>query len=515
MAPTREIEKLQRRWQENPLGLTFAPLAEAYRKEGMFADALELLDIGLSQHPNYVPAHIVRGRCFLDTGQQRDAEASFHRVTELDPDNVIALQELADIAERAGRFSEAEARLERLLDFDRSNDDARAQLERIKAELSIAMPEPSVARVTPIEPEPVIELEPEPVIEPEPTKAEIVMADVAVSAYQPVDLGVPPAPVPDLPNEEPPPEPVAAAEPSVSPEPRGIAPDEWPATEGTSLEVEPPVAEPASPFVTHESEPVFEPEEKVAAPGSFSPWPDQPVTIASEPDAGAEPEPTPAPPAGVVDEWLTDVSPEPVPEPAAPEPAPTPEATMVPPVEASPEPEPEVAEGSAELDEANPDLVVTETMAEIFLRQGHRELALAVYSQLLTRDPSNGRIRTAAERLESELRPAGGAPGLPAYAAVLTGGQSVRSFFETLLGSTRPGAVPSGGPLSLGAVFGDERTPAGVEAAAPAGDESFDEFFGGEPAPVPESLPSGPAQPTPDPVEDIEEFNSWLKGLKR
>ena len=53
MAPSREIEKLQRRWQENPLGLTFAPLAEAYRKEGMLPDALELLEIGLTQHPNF------------------------------------------------------------------------------------------------------------------------------------------------------------------------------------------------------------------------------------------------------------------------------------------------------------------------------------------------------------------------------------------------------------------------------------------------------------------------------
>ena len=34
MAFSSEIEKLERRWQENPLGLTFAPLAEAYRKAG-------------------------------------------------------------------------------------------------------------------------------------------------------------------------------------------------------------------------------------------------------------------------------------------------------------------------------------------------------------------------------------------------------------------------------------------------------------------------------------------------
>ena len=87
MGPSREIEKLQRRWQENPLGLTFAPLAEAYRKEGMVPEALELLEIGLAHHPNYVPAHIVRGRCFLDQRADGDAEAAFGRVLELDPEN--------------------------------------------------------------------------------------------------------------------------------------------------------------------------------------------------------------------------------------------------------------------------------------------------------------------------------------------------------------------------------------------------------------------------------------------
>ncbi|HEV8356929.1 MAG TPA: hypothetical protein VGQ17_09220, partial [Gemmatimonadales bacterium] len=60
MAVTSEIEKLERRWQENPLGLTFAPYAEACRKAGELAKALELLETGLAQHPTYVPAHIVR-----------------------------------------------------------------------------------------------------------------------------------------------------------------------------------------------------------------------------------------------------------------------------------------------------------------------------------------------------------------------------------------------------------------------------------------------------------------------
>src|SRR5574341_401178 len=157
MAQSREIEKLQRRWQENPLGLTFAPLAEAYRKEAMYAEALELLDIGLSQHPNYVPALIVRGRCHLDADADSAAEAAFLRVVELDPENVIALKSLAEIAERAGRYGDAASSLQQLLAFDRNNDEARAHLDRVRGLL--ATPSPGLLELAPT---PVVGVAPQP-----------------------------------------------------------------------------------------------------------------------------------------------------------------------------------------------------------------------------------------------------------------------------------------------------------------------------------------------------------------
>ena len=60
---TSEIAKLESRWRENPQGLTFAPLAEAYRKLKDPARALEILRPGLERHPDYIPANIVLGRC--------------------------------------------------------------------------------------------------------------------------------------------------------------------------------------------------------------------------------------------------------------------------------------------------------------------------------------------------------------------------------------------------------------------------------------------------------------------
>src|SRR5262249_14466427 len=128
-----EIEKLERRYAENPQGLTFAPLAEVHRKNGDVARALELLGPGLALHPDYIPASIVLGRCHLDLGDQQAAEGAFTHVLSLDGENVIALKALAEITERLLRLDESERWLNTLLSVDRTNDEAREQLERVQA----------------------------------------------------------------------------------------------------------------------------------------------------------------------------------------------------------------------------------------------------------------------------------------------------------------------------------------------------------------------------------------------
>jgi tetratricopeptide (TPR) repeat protein len=130
---TSEIEKLERRYAENPHGLTFAPLAEVHRKNGDVTRALELLHIGLELHPNYIPASIVLGRCHQDLGDLPAAAEAFAHVLRLDDENVIALKSLADINERQDRLDDAERWLRRLVVVDRSNEEAKQQLQRVEA----------------------------------------------------------------------------------------------------------------------------------------------------------------------------------------------------------------------------------------------------------------------------------------------------------------------------------------------------------------------------------------------
>jgi hypothetical protein len=133
MPPNSEIEKLERRWRDNPKGTVFAPYAEVLRKNGDHALARDVLRQGLELHPDHIPGNIVLGRCCLDLGEDGPAEAAFAHVLDLDSENVIALKALADITERQGRLAEADNWLNRLITVDPSNDEAREQFSRVNA----------------------------------------------------------------------------------------------------------------------------------------------------------------------------------------------------------------------------------------------------------------------------------------------------------------------------------------------------------------------------------------------
>jgi len=156
MPPNSEIEKLERRWKENPKGTVFAPYAEVLRKHGDYPMAKDILRVGLEQHPDHIPGNIVLGRCCLDLGEEGPAEAAFVHVLDLDAENVIALKALADITERQGRLMEAASWLSRLISVDPSNDEAREQLTRVAAAREAAsaalvappVAEPQVAATT-------------------------------------------------------------------------------------------------------------------------------------------------------------------------------------------------------------------------------------------------------------------------------------------------------------------------------------------------------------------------------
>lgn len=527
-----EIEKLERRYAENPHGLTFAPLAEIYRKNGDVEKALGLLAPGLALHPDYIPASIVLGRCHLDLGDQHAAEAAFTHVLTLDGENVIALKALADITERLLRLDDAERWLQTLLSVDRSNDDARDQLERVRASQRQAEMASSAA-------------------------PDAAMDEAGTTAgLQPVEaLHIEPFVAdPEAPSESPPP----SLPPPPFPDVEGSAGMAWVSdTDASSSEEAVPLAlEDLQPESTSLAEPV-EPlmglvgrsEEEVVV----EPLPDlEPFDSTSDDFQVEMSEDIVLQSSGASEFQMPNAAEELIdssPPPPAPEPVRTFDRSPEPELEPMPEPEPEPvaqAEPQPVVRAAPPasdapmdtpaDPMITETMAELLARQGHHQEALSVYRELEVRAGGDSRLQQKIADIED----AWPAPApRQRFAATDTGGQSTRAFLHGLLGSRppaaghgatgRPGGA-KGGPapeatgaptrpahdtLSLSSVFGEEGTPTrpAVPAAGPAasGGVSFDEFFH---APA---HGGGQRQPrSPDPKsDDLDQFHTWLQNLKR
>jgi tetratricopeptide (TPR) repeat protein len=559
-----EIEKLERRYAENPQGLTFAPLAEVHRKNGDVARALDLLRPGLALHPDYIPASIVLGRCHLDLGDLPAAEAAFTHVLALDGENVIALKALGDIAERLYRFDEAERWLRTLLAIDRSNDEARDQLGRVETArrqaeaASSASPDAQLGAAG---------HEAAPV-------AEVGGSGPDAAAHEPAHAGGPAAGG------------LAEAEPAMTPPPppepqrdamlgwvsdadsRGtdagvpleleeldLSTEAGPPPEGIQLEERITLEEPVQPLagIVGLSDAQRDGLDSIEISEEFRVETAEDIVLQSS--GGSEFQV-----ANASEELLTSRG---LGHPDAPPPAPaaaerSPLDRDVPPIEAEPVPEPPRPPWATPVAEPprqpEPDLVVTESMAELLVQQGHPAEALTVYRHLESRNAGERRFADKIAELEraAAARPSEPAAAMsktpppvpapdasrPAYSVLETQGQSVQAFlrgvFGARLAASSPGVHPEpsrtsattadagGAPtrpaqdsLSLSSVFGEESTPTppAVPATGGAGQSgvSFDEFFG---APGASSTPRPPRAPDSK-SDDLDQFHAWLQNLKR
>ncbi len=653
-----EIAKLESRWRENPQGLTFAPLAEAYRKMRNIPRALEILAEGLGRHPDYIPASIVLGRCHLDLGDDAQAETAFARVLELDDENVIALKALAEIAERQGRLDEAGTRLMSLLTIDRSNDEARIQLARVEelrasggavrtpeserespADATAAAPSghdaPDVSAETgaavgssswagadrlPVSDD--FERESE-----APDVAPELLADLEDNLHPSGDVEQ----LPDLVPDDAPAISSAAAEApkmpgligedfqehsasvtpleDLAPGTASIQPiDELPGADDILLEPSPTnefqIVSASDDWDTSATAAGGAEYQLPSAADELAAAPRDDVAGRDLPDSGSlELERTPVDAFGA-DTSLADVDDlalaaetdvafaADIPEEAfgtvedefassgaEPHGGPGAEAaepddvaadfeeaeSFEPPVEFAPaaladEPpgaddaEPEViASGGEERarfdadetdeDALDSDLIVTESMAELFLRQGHRAEALRVYRQLYRRNRDDLGLREKVDELETALADEEAAPPVTTSYQATDASRTVSAFLGSILDARpadppsrwseepaampmHPEATPAAQPgeaaptrpasdhLSLSAVFGEEGSP--VPPASPGatvpGDDgiSFDAFFGGE-----QTGGAPRARTASREDDDLDQFHAWLQNLKR
>jgi len=91
----------------DPASIAFAALAEEYRRAGLFEEAIATCTGGLKRHPSYLSAHVTLGRALLQSGRIDDAREALELVLRASPENLAAIQALAEIERRGAANHEA------------------------------------------------------------------------------------------------------------------------------------------------------------------------------------------------------------------------------------------------------------------------------------------------------------------------------------------------------------------------------------------------------------------------
>jgi tetratricopeptide (TPR) repeat protein len=357
MASTTRIEELEKKFNENPRRY-FAPLANEYRKAGDLEQAIAICRTYVPQQPAHMSGHIVFGQALFEAGEHEEARGVFEAALALDPENLIALRHLGDIARERGEIGAARTWYRRVLDADPRNDEVVALMGSLDTAAPAAAPSGGGLPSWPdINPERTLELPPG-LLEAEERSA----AEITADPFSPSPaLLREPSP---LETTLQPPPPLAAHHVEI---PEVIAPD----ADDHARGVDEANAGPDYPHLD-----LVLPEPGQPAPPPAGPAPIEPVWGHDDAEADAASAPT-----GVT-EGLE------VMEFAPPPRAPVAEAAPI---------EPPA--------EDTPAVFVTETMAELYLQQGFREEALNVYRQLLAQNPHDATLRDRVEQIERDVRP--------------------------------------------------------------------------------------------------------------
>jgi tetratricopeptide (TPR) repeat protein len=528
------LRELQQKFDENPRRY-FAPLANEYRKGGQPKRAIEICRAHLAQMPGHMSGQIVFGQSLYEAGEFDEAKEVFGRALSLDPENLIAIRSMGDMSLQAGNTAEARGWYMRLLEADPKDTSVIDLVSEIDAAAD-AGPVEMAAEIPGVDIDGGDQRIPSAIEEP----SELVFLPSDQSSAPPEQAS--PA-VPSSAAEETSPAVSASAQsqPEAEEAPRGLE-RHYPVQEPTPQE--PSVAEAPRPEAPRAEASAEEaPSQAISSEG-----PGVEELGVTARDSAADGLTSAIPEAVSPLDWsgpppaAAEESVAPAPEPFAAASAPIPE-----PPASKPEPAPRPAERT--FSGASSEPFVNETMAQLYLQQGYKQLALQVYRQLAVSRPQDEGLRKRIAEIEaadaaehpSEVTTARKEVPVerPAVPEETAGRQpSIREFFATLGRRRPPNPGSRGSSRSGNNQPADTRAPLGAAPAGPTLDSVFagatvsasdaraasrlaGAFSGGTgssrtspptpPMPTPRVNPRVPQ--TQESEEDVAKFRAWLDGL--
>lgn len=118
-----------RKYQDDPTSRVFAPLAESYRKAGLFKEAIEIAREGLRIHPTFTGGRVALARALFDQGLFSEVVDELRIVLNDAPDNLVAQRLMAESCLMLGQVSEALSAYKMLLYLNPA-DQETAQMVR-------------------------------------------------------------------------------------------------------------------------------------------------------------------------------------------------------------------------------------------------------------------------------------------------------------------------------------------------------------------------------------------------
>ncbi|HJQ11590.1 MAG TPA: tetratricopeptide repeat protein [Gemmatimonadaceae bacterium] len=414
------LRELQEKFEENPRRY-FAPLANEYRKGGQPKRAIEICRAQLAQMPGHMSGQIVFGQALYEAGEFDEARQVFERALTLDPENLIALRTLGDMSLQSGDTTQARNWYTRLLDADPKDTSVIALVSEIDASAEAIAPAaeeiPGVDTDAGDQPIPFITDEAGAAVGPAPATSAAPAAPVAPARETPN-----PGPVTSAPSQ--PPLGATIGRTTVAPPP-GAAP---PAAPASAAPPAPPSVAAAPPEGLERHYP--EPEASQRPPVEELTSEDLGVGLGAEGLTSS----LPTPHTGLTGRHARIPTPEaiegvqgtaPEPEPAGTEglkgkPVSLPlegarssrtedeEAldAWTPPPGAHVHERVESRKEDRMFSGASSEPFVNETMAQLYLQQGYRQLALKVYYQLAAARPDDQGLKDRIAEIEAADRAA-------------------------------------------------------------------------------------------------------------
>jgi tetratricopeptide (TPR) repeat protein len=147
---TEAIERLKEKLDKDPNSKLFVPLAEEYKKAGMFEEAIEVLTKGLEKQPTYLSARVSLGKIYIERGMPDAAKTEFEKVIAVIPDNLYAHKKLAEIHKDLGEKDDSIRELKTVLRLNPTDEWAAASLSEIEKEAAPAPPDRSAEEIMPV-----------------------------------------------------------------------------------------------------------------------------------------------------------------------------------------------------------------------------------------------------------------------------------------------------------------------------------------------------------------------------